>query len=426
MKTHPAPRGAISGSGRGSQQLALRRAQRYCGRVGNRWPRHSPAMGGVAVLPEQRGRNSFGSPQDRHEDEGGETASGEANATGQEQANAKAEGGEGTHSGPRLLADRYGVVDNGAPCRVRPLSIPDPCPWHIGTELVTRDRSASGIAAFVGGPLDGGALLFRDRPGSVEPRPHVASVVIPAGCSYSCLAAQDFSGSAQGGFLGRGVVLHAPKSTFGRPAESTIRRRQVFAPVNNALMDDSIRREHSAEERAALGQRLRSARLRAGFSLEVAAIRLTELGWKVEKQAVGHWETGTRVPDALVVTKLASIYQVPAGDLLEDTAQPVVPFSDLKGEYAVLFHRLQGVFSGDEITQLTTAVEEAARLKGGMENTHTAVSGSPIYFAVNRRQRDVVPELDRRTTGRSKGPWNGRGAEGNQTLPLQRQQQGKK
>lgn len=58
-----------------------------------------------------------------------------------------------------------------------------------------------------------------------------------------------------------------------------------------------------------IGARLRAARQVAGFTMETIAARLRERGFKATKAAVGHWETGKRSVDVLIVAELAKLYQ---------------------------------------------------------------------------------------------------------------------
>lgn len=74
------------------------------------------------------------------------------------------------------------------------------------------------------------------------------------------------------------------------------------------------------EERRALGKRLASARTLAGFTIDAVAKTLTERGHPITKQAVGHWETGKNVPDALWLKRLAKLYNTTLDALVWDEA----------------------------------------------------------------------------------------------------------
>lgn len=65
---------------------------------------------------------------------------------------------------------------------------------------------------------------------------------------------------------------------------------------------------HSEEDRKALGKRLGAARTLKSFTIDAAAKKLTELGYPITKQALGHWETGRNVPDAIWLRRLAKLY----------------------------------------------------------------------------------------------------------------------
>lgn len=65
---------------------------------------------------------------------------------------------------------------------------------------------------------------------------------------------------------------------------------------------------HSDEERKALGKRLSASRNLAGLTIDSAAKKLTEIGYPITKQALGHWETGRNVPDAIWLRRLAKLY----------------------------------------------------------------------------------------------------------------------
>lgn len=76
---------------------------------------------------------------------------------------------------------------------------------------------------------------------------------------------------------------------------------------------------HAEEDRKALGRRLAAARKIAGFpSLQSVADRLTELGYPIGKAAVGHWETGTNLPDAIWLRRLAKLYNTTLDALVWD------------------------------------------------------------------------------------------------------------
>jgi transcriptional regulator with XRE-family HTH domain len=71
---------------------------------------------------------------------------------------------------------------------------------------------------------------------------------------------------------------------------------------------------------ARLGRRLASARNLAGYTIDEAAQALTGRGYSITKQAVGHWETGKNVPDALWLRRLAKLYGSTLDALVWDEA----------------------------------------------------------------------------------------------------------
>lgn len=74
------------------------------------------------------------------------------------------------------------------------------------------------------------------------------------------------------------------------------------------------------EDRKALGSRLKAARNAVGLTLVAAATALTDEGIPAIKQTVGSWEKGVNVPDALVLKKLAKLYNQSADALLWENA----------------------------------------------------------------------------------------------------------
>lgn len=74
------------------------------------------------------------------------------------------------------------------------------------------------------------------------------------------------------------------------------------------------------KDNEALGERLRTARLQAGFTQEAAAVALTAVGYKTGTKAIGAWEGGRNIPDSLVLRRLAKLYGTTADSLLWDEA----------------------------------------------------------------------------------------------------------
>lgn len=81
-------------------------------------------------------------------------------------------------------------------------------------------------------------------------------------------------------------------------------------------MPKGQRPEHPAEAKEALGKSLAAARKAAGFSLDTASAALAEAGTPIGRAAIGHWETGTNVVDALWLRRLARLYNTTSDALL--------------------------------------------------------------------------------------------------------------
>lgn len=75
---------------------------------------------------------------------------------------------------------------------------------------------------------------------------------------------------------------------------------------------------HPEDQRRALGKRLAAARKLNGYTIESAAKELTERGYPLTKGALGHWETGKNIPDALWMGRLAKLYNSTVDALLWD------------------------------------------------------------------------------------------------------------
>jgi transcriptional regulator with XRE-family HTH domain len=71
---------------------------------------------------------------------------------------------------------------------------------------------------------------------------------------------------------------------------------------------------HTPEEKKALGQCLKEAREAAGFSTQVEAAE--EL--RVVKQTINSWESGTNIPDALWLRRIARAYETTVSRLVGD------------------------------------------------------------------------------------------------------------
>lgn len=65
------------------------------------------------------------------------------------------------------------------------------------------------------------------------------------------------------------------------------------------------------DERKAFAGKLAKIREAAGYTLRSAADALTERGHKIGFAAIGAWEAGRNLPDALWLRRLARLYNVP-------------------------------------------------------------------------------------------------------------------
>lgn len=75
---------------------------------------------------------------------------------------------------------------------------------------------------------------------------------------------------------------------------------------------------HSEEDRKGLGRRLAAARNVAGLTLQAVSDALTAKGHAIGKAAIGHWESGTNVPDAIWLRRLAKLYGTTVDALVGD------------------------------------------------------------------------------------------------------------
>lgn len=74
------------------------------------------------------------------------------------------------------------------------------------------------------------------------------------------------------------------------------------------------------DERQQLGQRLAGARALVGLTLDTASKALGERGYPISRAALGHWEKGTNLPDALWLRRLAKLYGSTLDALVWDDA----------------------------------------------------------------------------------------------------------
>lgn len=76
--------------------------------------------------------------------------------------------------------------------------------------------------------------------------------------------------------------------------------------------------EDDARERKELGAHLKKVREAAGYTLRAAADELTERGHAIGFGAIGAWEDGRNVPNALWIGRLARMYGVPVDALYSE------------------------------------------------------------------------------------------------------------
>lgn len=73
-----------------------------------------------------------------------------------------------------------------------------------------------------------------------------------------------------------------------------------------------------------LGENIKKYRKQKGYSQEVLAQEMN-----VVRQTISKWEKGYSVPDAVMLEKLAELFEVPVSDLLGNAETHAVPQSDL-------------------------------------------------------------------------------------------------
>lgn len=74
------------------------------------------------------------------------------------------------------------------------------------------------------------------------------------------------------------------------------------------------------DERRGLGRRLAAARVLAGLTLDAAAKALNDRGYTITRAAIGAWETGRNLPDALWLRRIAKLYGTTLDALVWDEA----------------------------------------------------------------------------------------------------------
>jgi transcriptional regulator with XRE-family HTH domain len=141
----------------------------------------------------------------------------------------------------------------------------------------------------------------------------------------------------------------------------------------------------------ALGMRLRAARTSAGETLESVARKMTDAGIPVGKAAVGHWETGHSLPDALQIRRLAKIYDTTTDALLWDDALSMDAI-----RFAVQFDALSES-NRRKFAAMWLAYFEEAKSDEEVAQ-HLPAAPGPARFAEERRS---VPDRQLDATARS-------------------------
>jgi transcriptional regulator with XRE-family HTH domain len=141
---------------------------------------------------------------------------------------------------------------------------------------------------------------------------------------------------------------------------------------------------HTTEDKIAFGAQLAQARKKAGLSLEAAATALRAEGHAISKAAVGHWETGQNLPDALWLRRLARLYKsstdrllfggavVETDELAPDIAEVAAAVAKLPDEQRAMFIAAMRNLLG---------MNDTAKPKG--------LSDVPTSDHINARQRGV-------------------------------------
>ncbi len=115
---------------------------------------------------------------------------------------------------------------------------------------------------------------------------------------------------------------------------------------------------HDIALRQSLGRRLASARKLCDLTIDQAARRLTEYGFPIQKQGLGHWETGRNVPDAIWLSRLAKLYRVSADALLWDNA-PSIEAMQIAAQFDGLSDSKQRQLRALWLAYIETAADDA-------------------------------------------------------------------
>lgn len=136
---------------------------------------------------------------------------------------------------------------------------------------------------------------------------------------------------------------------------------------------------HTTEDKRAFGRQLATVRKAAGFSLESAAVALRKEGYEIGKAAIGHWETGQNLPDALWLRRLARLYKTSADKLLLMRPGGEVDLPPEIVELAESIALLQDTVRGDVLT----GIRNLLQLVQNAATEGNALSGLPTDENIN-------------------------------------------
>lgn len=147
------------------------------------------------------------------------------------------------------------------------------------------------------------------------------------------------------------------------------------------------------DERKALGRRLAAARVLAEFTLDGVAKALNEKGYAITRAAIGAWETGRNLPDALWLRRLAKLYGTTLDALVWDEA------ISMEGiQFAVQFDALSPT-NQRKFRAMWLAYFEEAKSDEEVEDRMPATRVKPASNAdeVLRRHRAPDPVVKKHT-----------------------------
>lgn len=142
---------------------------------------------------------------------------------------------------------------------------------------------------------------------------------------------------------------------------------------------------HTAEDKQSLGDQLAKARKDAGFSLTSAAVALRKEGHEIGRAAIGHWETGTNVVDALWLRRLARLYKTTSDKLLFGRPGTEVDLPPEIAELAESIALLPETLQGDVLA----GIRNLLHLAQGAATQGNALSGLLTQENMNAEQTSV-------------------------------------